>query len=389
MKVAFITLNYPSIITGADTFAKNIVEELAELGCQMTVFSLGRDGFEDVFFNDNLRVIKVPIIKNLPFFGLQYSLKLVKLIKKYHIKEKFDIIHFNGHIILPFGKKLTDAPQIVTMHHSCLDAINQIKTNYLNRILNVSSETGIIMPFIEKKLIESAQKITVPSQFTKNSILTNYQIDPSSVLVIKNGIKWDESKQTKKLEKNDDKFDTGKKTLLFVGTVDNSRKGVDILLRIFEKVIKEYDCQLLVVGSGNKDKAISLAKSLNINDNIYFTGYVDENTLNRYYNQCDIFVFPSRMEGFGIVILEANAVGKPVIAFNVGAAPELIKNYYNGILIEDNDITSFANAILYLLKGGKLKFSKKEIISHAKKHTWKNSAKELYDLYNLMILEKG
>ena len=79
---------------------------------------------------------------------------------------------------------------------------------------------------------------------------------------------------------------------------------------------------------------------------IIFIGYVDEVTLKKFYSLCNVYVCPSRLEGFGLTILEAFAAGKPVVATNVGAIPELLQEK-NGMLVEKEDISGMAKAIMY------------------------------------------
>lgn len=387
MKIAFITYEYPpSIMGGAGVYAERTTEELAKLGHQITVFT------PDIYDNgneipkDNLKIIRIPINKRLPFKAMQFWLKLPKEVKNIEMKEKFDIVHINGNSYFSFRKKISKAPHVVMVHHSVMDTIKTNKMNFISRILNIGAEDSFIMPLIEKKVINLAQKIVVPSYFTKNSIINHYKIDSSIIEVIYEGMTF--KNYSKSMDNNTINNGIGKNLILFVGRVDDPRKGLDILLRIFKKVLFELDCQLLIVGSGNPENALSLAKSLDILDKIFFAGQVDNNTLYKYYNLCDVYVCPSKLEGFGLTILEAISVGKPVVAFKVGSIPELIENYYNGILIERNDIDNFATAICYLLKNGKLKWTTEERINYIKENfSWENSAKQLENLYTNMVFK--
>jgi len=120
-----------------------------------------------------------------------------------------------------------------------------------------------------------------------------------------------------------------KPTLLFVGRIDDPRKGLDMLIKAFKFVLVYIDAQLIIVGNGKKEKIMELAGP--IAHYLFFLGYVDDITLKKCYSLCDVYICPSRLEGFGLTILEAFAAGKPVIATNTGAIPELIQNGINGI----------------------------------------------------------
>ena len=83
------------------------------------------------------------------------------------------------------------------------------------------------------------------------------------------------------------------------------------------------------------------------NNNIIFTGFVDDNELPHYYAACDVYVTASLWEGFNLPAAEAQACGKKVVAFDIGSNPEIIKN---GKLIKKYDIKGFADAVLGMIK---------------------------------------
>jgi len=140
---------------------------------------------------------------------------------------------------------------------------------------------------------------------------------------------------------------------------------------------------LLVVGKGDQNKARTLAISMGILDNVFFTGFVDETTLKKCYALCDVYVVPSRLEGFGLTVLEAMAASKPVVATNVGAIPEIMKDKENGILVEPNDINSMSNAIYTILQSWMLAKNVGEDNIHfmKDKFNWEKNAKETDKLY--------
>ena len=108
------------------------------------------------------------------------------------------------------------------------------------------------------------------------------------------------------------------------------------------------ELKLLVVGDGElKKDLISLSKNLNIEDDIIFTGYRDD--MPDIMMAIDIFVHPSLWEGFGMVFLEAMASGKPVVATNISAIPEIVVNEKTGILGPSKDSYSLAYGILKLI----------------------------------------
>ncbi len=125
-----------------------------------------------------------------------------------------------------------------------------------------------------------------------------------------------------------------------------------MLLRAFARVVeKEPDLTLTLVGDGPLRKGHeTLAQELGLNGSISFLGWKDRAEVGDLLRQCDLFVLPSRSEPFGIVIIEAMACGKPVVASAVGGIPEIIQQGENGILVEPDDPAALADAIIRVLE---------------------------------------
>ena len=392
MRIAFITFEYPPfIIGGAGIYAINVTQELVKLGHEVTVFTPQIESGKSFVNNGNLKICRIALNDNLPFKALQFWLKLPEVIMKTESSNKFDIIHFNGLSYWFVKNKLSDAPHIITIHHLVTDAVKSNNPSLISRFRDISGENGFFMPFIEKRCVKCTNKIISVSKFTKKQIVETYKISPEKIDVVYNGMKL--KKQTfteEELEELNKQFSIPQKPIiLFVGRVDDQRKGLDILLKSFKNVLDKTDCALLVVGKGDQNEARTLSTSLGILDNVFFTGFVDEITLKKCYQLCDIYVIPSRLEGFGLTVLEAMVAGKPVVATNVGAIPEIMKDNENGILVEPNDINSMSNAICTVLQSWVPAKNVGQDIIHLMNvnFNWKNNAQETDKLYLQLIGE--
>ena len=129
----------------------------------------------------------------------------------------------------------------------------------------------------------------------------------------------------------------------------SQQKGHVYLLEMIPHIIKQYpETVFLIVGEGDlKTELIKKAEDLQIQKNVLFTGSRDD--IPDILNLLDIFVLPSLSEGLPMVMLEAMAAGKPVIATRVGAIPKVLHHQTNGILVESRDWDGFGDAILELL----------------------------------------
>jgi glycosyltransferase involved in cell wall biosynthesis len=126
-------------------------------------------------------------------------------------------------------------------------------------------------------------------------------------------------------------------------------KNLNSLIKAFAKVHQKYQAyKLLIIGSGSQEKALKkLVSKLGLKDSIIFKGQLPQKQIAKYLIESRMFCLPSLYEGYGLSLLEALAVGLPVISTKVGIAPEVI-NLTNGILIK-KDFGSIQKAMLRLI----------------------------------------
>lgn len=199
------------------------------------------------------------------------------------------------------------------------------------------------------------------------------------------------------------------KQLVFVGRI-SPEKGVHVLLEAFNKVILHYpNVQLKIIGPENailpwemmnredpnvlkltpfykENYSSQLRKIISANaaNSVFFVGTVENFKLIEYYEQSDIFIFPSVWnEPFGIPIIEAMAMELPVIATNSGAFPELVEQGKTGLLVERSDADALAEAILCLLEDENLSkaMGKAGRQRAVEKFSWDRLSESLFDRY--------
>ena len=208
-------------------------------------------------------------------------------------------------------------------------------------------------------LIRNADLVLANSGFTKDNILKTYKCAAVKVKILNPGI-WPEE-----FHKSTTKSNINAKEEISILTVCRlvSGKGLEVLLDAFTIVKGKIPKAILeIVGQGPllsalRDKAVEQ----NIQDNVLFLGKVSKEKLVISYNGCDVFVMPSeaddkgRYEGFGIVYLEANACGKPVIGTRHGGVPEAVEDGVTGILVDPGNAQQLADAMLLLLGNKELR----------------------------------
>lgn len=130
------------------------------------------------------------------------------------------------------------------------------------------------------------------------------------------------------------------------------RKGLDVLIRAMPHILEvEPAAVVLLVGDGpERRRLIALRDELGLSDKVIFAGRVPNTELPPYENACDLFVIPSREEGFGVAAAEAMACGKPIVGTTAGGLVETIEDNHTGLLVEPDNVEQLAEAIIRVLQ---------------------------------------
>ncbi len=131
------------------------------------------------------------------------------------------------------------------------------------------------------------------------------------------------------------------------------KKGVDHTLRAFRDIVRERpDCRFLIVGTGEYEQTLKgIAAEEGISDLVVFAGRVEDDELVDHYRLGDVFIMPNRRmpdgdtEGFGLVFLEANSCGLPVIAGRDGGSRDAVQDGFNGLVVDGNSVPAIADAM--------------------------------------------
>lgn len=217
--------------------------------------------------------------------------------------------------------------------------------------------------------------------------LAGLGVDSSKITVVINGTDPD---QFYPADASDLKKRLGleKKKILLTITRLVPRKGIDMVIQALEKVCREVpDAHYLVIGDGDdKARLEDLVKKHELDEMVTFTGRIPYSDLNNYYNSGDLFVMPSRtqypdVEGFGIVFLEANSCGLPVIGSDSGGIPSAIKDGQTGYIIPEGDADALADKIISLFKDPDLSYAigKKGRERVLKEANWSALSEKLFE----------
>lgn len=167
------------------------------------------------------------------------------------------------------------------------------------------------------------------------------------------------------------------------------RKGQDFVIRALPRLKRDYpNLRYLIVGKGPDEQRLrTLARDAAVEDVVEFVGFVPDEMVNKYYNLADLVVMPNRnnqgdMEGFGMVFLEANAAGKPVIAGRSGGAGEAIADGETGLLVDSSSEDAVYQGIRMLALNSRLRsqFGEAGRLRAVRDFDWDSRAELLHEV---------
>lgn len=347
MKILLISNLYPSSTNPVyGTFVKNFKDQL-----------------ENNNFNFELSVIKgqgqtrfEKIKKYFNFFK-----DVISNIKN----DDYDMIyvHYISHSLLPLilVRKYIKKPLILNAHGS--DVFSNNKFGSLIQEL--------VIPIIKK-----ANLIVVPSYYFKDVVSNKFQINPNKIYVSPSG--GIDIELFKPLDiKKDKTFTMG-----YVSRIDKG-KGWDLLLNsAYQLKNKGLNFKVIVVGSGAQEQDfLAQVDNLKLNKLIEYLGGKPHSELVNYFNDMDIFIFPTtrKAESLGLVGIEAMACGVPVVGSNIGGLPSYIDDGVNGKLFEAGNVEELTKCIRYFMDMKKDEFEsyKLNALSTAKRYNANLVSKEL------------
>jgi glycosyltransferase involved in cell wall biosynthesis len=243
---------------------------------------------------------------------------------------------------------------------------------------------------LEKAASFWADEIVAVSRHTREELIRYEGIAGDKVSVIYNGINV---RMTRKAAIHELRGELGLAPgEKVVGTVARleDQKDLDLLLASIPYVVTKFpNTRIVIVGGGSKEADLKQqAARLGVSDRVVFTGWrPDAIDLMQLF---DCFVLSSRFEGMPMVLLEAMALSKPIVATAVGGVPEVVQEGYNGFLVRDRDAECLGSAISHVLADGTLStaMGKNGRALYEKHFTAEAMASAYQDLYSKYLHQK-
>ncbi len=324
------------------------------------------------FQQRNVRIKQLPFSQYNKFLPFAYS---HMLISAYLLKHNLDVFHSPiSALPLTYPKK-----SIITMHDL---ALYKNPAWFPGQIFS----TRLLVP----RSVSAANHIIAVSQSTKKDLKELFNVPAKKVSVIYEGVKIEKVKVRNTGVDSIKRFNLGSKYILFVGTIE-PRKNLPVLLHAYKKFldadakyprVKFSDYKLAIAGAkGYKhEEVFETIKDLKLSRQVKYLGYVTHNQKIELMKKATCFALPSSYEGFGLPVLEAMALGTPVITSNVSSLPEITGNA--ALLVNPEKELEIADALKTLIDDAQLQRRlAKRGLAQAKKFSWRTAAGETLNVY--------
>jgi len=353
MRILIASGIYPPDIGGPATYAKVIANALIEKGHKVKVISYGEKSLQE---NSKFQIVRIS--RKWPK-GIRYIIYFLKL---FFLSRNTDLIFALNPVSVGFLVRiaawiLRKKYVVRIVGDNAWEKARVIrKTNLSINDFQKAKKPGLtikILSRLQAKTCQKAKMVIVPSNFLAE-IVSGWNVDRHKIKVVYNGVDFKPPDISK--EEAREKIKISGDIVLSVGRLV-PWKGFEALINIVPELLRiNPSFRLIIVGDGPEEKRLKrLVKKLGLESKVYLVGRKTKDELRNYYAAADLFTLNTGYEGFSHIILEAMAIGSPIITTNVCGNPEIVKDSYNGLLVEYNNKKQLKEAILKLWKDKELR----------------------------------
>jgi glycosyltransferase involved in cell wall biosynthesis len=320
---------------GAENHLISLIKKQNKSSEILLIYLRGNDYWKKELETMGVKVVKIKFLK---------LINIIRLIKVY-IELKKIILNFNPDIVHAHLSSMELLASLLKFFNP--KEINLVITKHLDSFfLEASFGQNLLIRgvFIDKFIHKNADRIICISKQVKRYFTKKILLPTNKIRVIYYGVSkeyFGKKKKFKLIDKNLNKKDF----LICCIARHVKQKSLDFLILSFAEFTKKNpNSKLLLVGNGpERNNLIKIAKENKVYKKIIWIKFSEN--IKDLLKISNVFVLPSKYEGFGMVFLEAMLTNTPVISTNISAIPEVIENNYNGILIEPDNIKQMVSAL--------------------------------------------
>ncbi len=247
---------------------------------------------------------------------------------------------------------------------------------------------------VEGELAQQADLLIASTSDEANELTDAYGADPERVFMVPPGVDLATFQPMDRAVARRELGYGSERVLLFVGRLERL-KGVEVAIRALALLRDRQhdDVRLLILGEDShegdeseKDRLKAIASETGVRDRVDFVGSVAHHELPYFYAAADVCVMPSYSESFGLVALEAQACGCPVVASGVSGLRSVVRDEVSGYLIDEHDPAAYAERIGRLLADRELaqQMGRRGSLL-AQRFSWKRTADRLEELFGTVV----
>lgn len=343
---------YPSI-GGVENVTKYLAEGLRKREHNVEVYTSKRNhkGVQSINFSSYDIINSIPIYRFKSIFNLGHMSYCPRIYKMLY-KNNFDIIHTHvyrhPHMWMALRAKNKNNASVILHGHNPFFDLSQLK-------IKKKIFYSIFDFYAKNKLLTHIDWVIALTEFEKNKFI-ELGIDQNKISIIPNAAS-DECFQTIEFDSFISKYSLyDKRLILFVGNM-NSAKRPELLILALAEIIKIIpNAFLLLVGpdEGSMFLVKQWAEKLKLNNSYLWLGPLYGNEKLQAFSASEIFALSSDLDSLPLVVVEAMAFGKPVVATDAIGPSAIIRDNYDGFLVKRGNFHDLANRIIKLLSNKEL-----------------------------------
>jgi len=377
MRIALVGDEYYPGIGGAARYAFELSLQLVKLGIETVVITLAHPGQpeEEEIAGIRIKRLKGLALNNPPCAA---SPLIFRRCYKYIWNGKSDVVHglniysSMAQTAILFAHKHR-IPCVITCH----TVTNSPLSIFLQRPMGLALSKADRLIAVSRASARFSRSLGFPEK---------------RIIVVPNGVDLSCFNGEVDAVVMRDELGIGDEPLIVTALRLIKRKSPDLLISAFARVLKVVpNAKLVIAGSGREEDNLSRQiKGLNILDSVFMVGGLAKEKVAQLMAAADVFVLPSKIESFGLTLLEASAAGVPVVCSNAGGVPEVFQDGFNALLYPSGDDNAMAKAIICLIQNKELaKSISANAIETANRFTWEMAAERTVRVYEEVLQENA
>ena len=419
MHIAMIAGEYPPRWGGIGSVVFHLAGHLASFGHEVTIITRSHNGIAPA--QSGVSIVEVPWLKLPMKFTRSYAKNALKVLKRLHQAEPFDVIHVHLPLASFTSKEFkfmeqNIAPVCCSLHGSWLGEKQGViraakagesatwlnpndiaisltakwysryeKAGLLNTSISVANSQSTLKEFAEWYAPEKQYNAKVILWGCDHKVFRPANMDDEEEQLAHEKIRHQYNCDDEKALSHKSSTDTP--MLLAVGRLV-ARKGYMTLLRAMPNILSKHpDAKLVIIGRGHmKSKLMKEAKKLSISDSVFIESGMSFDDLAQHFRSADLVVYPSYYEGQGLIPLESMSSGTPVVTVDMAPLTEMVDDTVGGLFESGNsqDLAKTVNNMLSDSQGRSMKAEagRKLVLSI---YTYEHNANDFLQIYQSIL----